>query len=152
MVEQTITTKQTTKQTRPTKRVVLELDEEIAKPTFCENGDDFVIFLFEFANFMRMGAGGEMGFDLFIAGAKVLLREYLACVASGKIRPIKMEKEHPKIVKETQEAFRTMIIDAKQDMVENKIPMKEVAGELRIDYDKLYGEHNDEGRYSMTKD
>lgn len=43
-------------------------------------------------------------------------------------------------------------MNAKQDMVKNKIPMKEVAGRLRIDYDKLYGEHNDEGRFSMVKD
>lgn len=85
-------------QTHTTKRVVLELDEEVANPTFCENGDDFVIFLFEFANFMRMGAE-EMEFEVFVAGAKVLLREYLACVVSGKVATIKMEKGSPKIVR-----------------------------------------------------
>lgn len=115
------------------------LPGKVAEPMFLESQDDFVLLLMSIIDsivYFRSYTShrNQELKDFLIMSFKIVNHEYLAAVLSEKIKPYEFSKE---FVESEKESFRRVMLEAKAKAMECGVPMKEVDGKFKLDYDAL---------------
>ena len=115
------------------KEISIKIPEGSKKPVLCEDGDDFVLLLFALTKTITQGGLAGLPNPVVADGLRVMLTEYLGCVAQGYIRPYLQDD----IDEDTVKVFRNMILVIKQQAIRSGVKMNEKNGKLRFDQDDL---------------
>lgn len=128
-------------------KVEISVPKPSTKNILCEDGNDLLFLLLGFGKAIDTGLLNGAGAEIITTSVKIILAEYLACVASGKIQPYLFDNS----VEDSglTNLFRKFIVESKMMAMRSDVPMKEENGKLKVDFDQLEKEVGD-GYRSIT--
>lgn len=116
---------------------MIDLPEDVKKPAYCKNGDDFNKLFYA----MVVSIADDMeDIEAYVLGFRALLHDYMALNLTEKLKPYRISEEE---IARNRQDFEDLINEINFRLIQEKVPMKEGKnGKLEIDYDFFGGSPN----------
>lgn len=109
---------------------MIDFPEDVKKPSFCKNGDDFNKLFYAMVTSI---ADDIEEVEAYALSFRSLLHDYLALNLSGELKPYRIPQED---ITRNRQDFEDLINEINFRLMKAKIPMKESKnGKMEIDYD-----------------